>query len=357
MPEILREPVRDASAWTGADLAADTSWRVAIGEEQRASLLAGLAVVQERGLWLPQMSAADFPVDAALKDLVGRIRSDVRDGRGFIVLDGFPVEELSVDEIRLMYWGLALQLGTCLSQDARAALVADVWDRGTIKTPLKRVYGTKRRAPLHVDLADVVGLLCVRQAASGAPTTLASSAAVYNDFLRERPELLPALYEGFVWDRFNENKPTEEATSGRRIPVFSYAGGQLSCRYNRPWMTGPFERAGRKPTNEETVVFDTFDAFADRNRLVVELRPGQLYFASNYTVLHGRAEYAEETRDLAEKRHMLRIWLNMPGMRSFADEDTVRFGLMRHGNLGWTGREILARRHLDPKAERVMLEA
>jgi hypothetical protein len=65
-------------------------------------------------------------------------------------------------------------------------------------------------------------------------------------------------------------------------------------------------------------------------------------------VLHGRAAYEEETEDFGEKRHLLRVWLNMPGFRAFADEATVRYGLSSHGNIGWTGAELLARKHLEP---------
>ena len=111
MSEILREPVRDATAWRGDDLRDDPSWRVAIGERERDAMLAGLKAVQARGLWFHQMEAADFPLDESLSALVARIRHDTRDGRGFVLLDGFPLRNLSIDEIRLIYWGLALHVG------------------------------------------------------------------------------------------------------------------------------------------------------------------------------------------------------------------------------------------------------
>jgi len=329
---------------------------VALGDQERAALLAAMRTVQHDGFWLHQMRASDFPIDDSLRALVARIRDDLRDGRGFILLDGFPIEDLSIDEIRLMYWGLCLQLGTCVSQDARAALVADVWDRGQKKTPLTRAYGSRRKSSLHVDLADAVGLLCVRQARGGAATTLASSMTVYNEFLREHPELLPALYGGFHWDRFGESRAEESPVSERPIPIFSYSNGQLSCRYNRSWITGAFDRAGKRMSNAETLLFDFFDEAAERNRLELDLAPGQLYFANNYTVLHGRAAYEEEPQDLGEKRHLLRVWLNLADFRSFTEEALVRFGLISHGNLGWTGDELLARKHLRPSEQRSFLE-
>ncbi|MCP5432535.1 MAG: TauD/TfdA family dioxygenase [Alphaproteobacteria bacterium] len=356
MSEMRMEPVTGPSVWTGAELENDSSWQVTLGEAERAALLAGMKTVQSKGLWLHQMRAEDFPLDDALKGLVARIRSDVRDGRGFVVLHGFPLEELSIDEIRLAYWGLSLQLGTCVSQDSRAALVADVWDRGQKPSPLVRAYGSRYKAGLHVDLADVVGLLCVRQADSDPWTTLGSSGAVYNAFLKEHAELLPMLYEGFPWDRRGESRPDENPITEMSIPIFSYADGQLSCRYNRAWILGAFARQKRELTNAETVLFDFFDEAAERTQIAFPLRPGDLYFASNYTVLHGRAGYDAEAPDLSQKRHLLRVWLNMPGMRRFADPASTRYGLLQHGNLGWTGAELLARKHLEPMARRDFLD-
>lgn len=342
------------AVWTGAELARDPGWRVLLGSAERDGLLAGLAAVQGKGLHLPQVTADDFPLDAALQALAGRIRADVRDGRGFILLSGFPVEGRSLDEIRLMYWGLSQHLGTCISQDPRAALVADVMDRGQGRKKLTRGYGSKRFTPLHVDLGDVVGLLCIRQAAGGAATTLASSGTVYNAFLRDHPALLPQLEAGFRWDRFGEQSPWEPPVSPQAIPVFSWAGDQLSCRYNRTWMVSAFIREGRSLSNSETLLFDYFDKVAQENCLEVPLGPGEVYFANNYTVLHGRAEYDEDDEmSYFDKRHLLRIWIQMEGLRQI-DDPRVRYGIGTHGHIGWTAGELMQRRHLDPGSRRAI---
>ena len=68
-------------------------------------------------------------------------------------------------------------------------------------------------------------------------------------------------------------------------------------------------------------------------------------------VLHGRAGHApveEEHR----KRVLLRIWLDLPDVRPFVDEELIRYGIVRHGNLGWTAADILAGRHCAPHARR-----
>ena len=355
MKETAVRRAEGPSVWTGADLAHEPSWRIELGQSEYDGLLAGLAAVQGRGLHLPQVTAEDFPLDPSLRMLVSRLRGDLRDGRGFTLLTGFPVEGRSLDEVRLMYWGLSQHIGTCISQDPRAALVADVMDRGQGRKKLTRGYGSKRFTPLHVDLGDVVGLLCIRQAAGGAPTTLASSGTVYNAFVRDHPELLPQLEAGFRWDRFGEESPWEPPISPEAIPVFSWSGGQLSCRYNRNWMVSAFIREGRTLSNSETLLFDYFDKVAQESCVEIALGPGDVYFANNYTVLHGRAQYEEEDEmSYFDKRHLLRIWLQIEGLRTVEDP-RVRYGIGTHGHIGWTAGELMMRRHLDPGNRRAIL--
>jgi hypothetical protein len=146
-----------------------------------------------------------------------------------------------------------------------------------------------------------------------------------------------ALLRRLLLDRFSEQSDWESPITSR-IPIFSAAGGQLSCRYNRNWITGATVRMNRPLSAEETAMFDFFDDAARANALSLRLDPGDMYFASNYTVLHGKAAHEDEP-DLEDvKRLLLRVWINIPGFRQFADEATVRYGLTSHGNIGWTGR-------------------
>ena len=66
---------------------------------------------------------------------------------------------------------------------------------------------------------------------------------------------------------------------------------------------------------------------------------------------HGRAGHepvAEEHR----KRLLLRVWIDLPEVRPFADEGRVRYGVIRHGKLGWTAADLLAGNHHTPHRRR-----
>ncbi len=354
MVDILKDKVHDASVWTGADLEADRSWNVQITDAERAELVQGLAGVKAKGIELRQMTADDFPLGPALRDLADRIVKACRDGRGFIVTRGFPVAGHDTDDVRVMYWGLSKHLGTCVSQDKHAALVADVIDRGQKKEPLTRAYGSSKESKLHVDLSDVVGLLCVRQAKEAPPSVLASSMHVYNQFVEHHPEWLERLYRGFRWDRFGEQAAWEAPVTAE-IPVFSQAGGQVSCRYNRSWITGASVRMNRPFDATEEAILDFFDKSARAGSIQLALHPGDMYFASNYTVLHGKAAHADEHVVEDAKRLLLRVWINLPDFRAFSDEATVRYGLTLHGNIGWTAEELSAGKNLSAGNDRTLL--
>jgi hypothetical protein len=56
--------------------------------------------------------------------------------------------------------------------------------------------------------------------------------------------------------------------------------------------------------------------------------------------------------DESEKRVLLRIWMDLPDVRPFADEGSVRYGAIRHGKMGWTAADLLAGNHLTPHRRR-----
>src|SRR2546428_638501 len=58
-------------------------------------------------------------------------------------------------------------------------------------TPFVRRYQTAGNIAYHCDLADAVGLLCLRTARTGGASRIVSSVSVYNELLRRRPDLVP----------------------------------------------------------------------------------------------------------------------------------------------------------------------
>ena len=236
-----------------------------------------------------------------------------------------------------------------MTQNSDASLIHYVTDGKLRPNQGLRGVGSPKKSGLHVDLTDAVSLLCVRQAPDEPRSWLASSTQVYNEFVRNHPEHLPALFEGFEWDRLDEQGQGEGVTSGYKVPVFSIADGagtrKVSCRYNRFWMAKAILRSADRLPDETWALFNLFDEIAEANRLDLVFEPGDIQFANNYTVLHGRAAHAE-VPDEDRKRLLMRIWVDFDEARPMANEAIVRYGVIRHGALGWTAEQCRDGRHL-----------
>ena len=119
-------------------------------------------------------------------------------------------------------------MGRTISQNSAGALIGEVYDRGFDYTDNNvRGHTTNSEIGPHCDTADVVGLLCIRPAAGGGESLIASSGAIYNEILATRPDLVDPLAAGFRIDLAGKG-PTGAANevTRARIPVFSwYAGG------------------------------------------------------------------------------------------------------------------------------------
>ncbi len=349
---MYRELIDDASAWTGADLAGnpagdraddggadgagtiDGSWRYEIDDAGRDELHQALAAVSERGLDLCEIGRADFALDG-LGDVMASIGTQLRSGRGFALLRGVDVERYSLDDLEKIYWGLCAHLGTGITQNSDASLIHYVTDGALRPNQGRRGVGRPGRSSLHVDLTDCASLLCVRQAPDNPPSWVASSTQIHNELLVKHPEALEALYQGFEWDRLDEQGEEEGPTTGYRVPVFSERDGHVSCRYNRFWMSKAITRSRDRLPDETWELFNLFDSVADDIRLEVDFQPGDVQFINNYVVLHGRDAH-EEVPDEAAKRLLMRIWVDFDEARPMSDEAVVRYGIVRHGRLGWT---------------------
>jgi hypothetical protein len=256
------------------------------------------------------------------------------------LLHGFPVAEFALDDLELMYWGFCSHLGIGLTQNTDATLIHYVTEGKLRPNQGSRPVGNPGIVPLHVDLADVVSLLCIRQPADSPQSKLVSSATIYNIILKEYPHLLPRLYEGFQWDRQNEQGPGESAVTDYKVPVYSGRNGQLSCRYNIGWILPAAKRLGHAFDDTEKELIQLMDRLAEENCFAFDFNPGDVQFANNYTVMHGRAGHAGGSTE-EETRLLMRIWFNCEDFRAFADESIIRYGVMRHGNLGWSAEDLL----------------
>lgn len=319
MSIVLNRPITGPAAWTGRDLAGDTSWLHPLTADMVAALDAALRQVQARGLSFPRFGREDFPLDALAPQLA-RWADELENGRGFLLLRGLPVARYTEAELDILYYGIGLHLGTPVCQNPRGELLATVAATGDRNDKNTRVYQTNAYLPYHGDLSDVVGLLSVRKAKAGGLSSLVSVAAIYNEIVAKHPEYLGLYYKPWYFAHLGEPQPTLS-------PIFSFNDGKLSCRYLRQYIELGHEIRGLPLSRVEVEALDLFDAitFDPAVKLDMMLEPGDIQFANNYAVLHSRTEF-EDHDEVARRRKLLRLWLKMPNARRLAPDFPGRNG-------------------------------
>jgi len=304
-----RTAVAGPSVWRAADMADPRAWTIELDDEQRRDIVTAAVAAARDGRTVATLTADDMPMPS-LRPLIEAVVAALTAGRGFVLLRGFPIDELDMPTTELAYVGLGLQLGTPVGQDAKASLLGHVRDERVPRTgPHIRLYQTHHRQDFHTDGADIVGLLCLHRAVAGGESRLASTHAVYNHILETRPDLLEVLYQPFAWDRNDEQAagdppyfllPAIHDWDG--VPRVFYIGWYIRDAQRHP--DAPRLTAAQRDAMElleETANDPTF-------HVEMDFQPGDIQLIANWNILHAREAY-EDADDPADRRHLLRLWL------------------------------------------------
>jgi hypothetical protein len=185
----------------------------------------------------------------------------------------------------------------------------------------ERAYRNSRELTLHTDRADIVAMLCVQPAVEGGLSGYASAHTIYNEIRASRPELLEPLFAGFPYHRRGEEAPGEPAITPYRVPVLSESQGEMSVVWLRAYIEMAAKDLGTPLAGEDLAALDCFEEVGRRSdvQLNFMLAPGQAIFFNNCVLLHNRTSF-EDSPDPATKRHLLRLWLMLDGVRPLTPE-------------------------------------
>ena len=275
-----------------------------------------------------QITKRDFAHPALDRDLAA-VLAEIKNGPGLLVMRGFPVDKYDAEQMQTVYWGIGAHFGRGCSQSADGDYLGHV----TNVAKASRGYTTARELSLHTDSAEIVGLLCVRDAREGGMSLYTSSLKVHEIIAREHPEYLVPLEGGFRCDRRGEEAPDEDAVTPYRVPVFSEKDGVLSTRFVRGVIDRGADALGEPLSALEKEALDFLEQVAQRDevRLELTLRPGEASFINNYEMLHARTAFVDHD-DPAKKRLLYRLWLEGEPPRPMRKE--VHLYQNRSGRMG-----------------------
>ncbi|MFC9433646.1 TauD/TfdA family dioxygenase [Nocardia sp. NPDC057030] len=304
--DILTGP----AAWRSSDYTDQDQWTTPLTPDDVSELFAALRHSRQTGKELGDITRADFPLDRLATKLAA-VSRELVDGRGFVVLRGFPIaSELARSDIELMYWGLCAHLGPAVTQNGLGEIMVPVknYGNGGLLNASTRGYQTSEALPFHTDSSDIVGLLCLRSSGKGGDSSITSSVTIHNELLRHHRELLGLYYAGFYYDRRDEQADGERPYY--RNSVYAWHEGRLTCRYYvRHFIESAAERFDLDLSTVERLALKTFESIADRpeHKVTMQIRPGDIQFLNNNVVVHARTAFVD-TDQVA--RELLRVWLN-----------------------------------------------
>jgi hypothetical protein len=333
--DSLPPPVEGPTVWYGPDMMKRSDWIHALSVADIEQIERAVRPLAQRQADIARITKADFPLPT-LAPKLAQICDELLQGRGFTLLRGLPVERWSIREAATAYFGIGSHLGSARSQNAKGHVLGHVRDLGlnAEKDPTARVYQTRERQTYHTDSCDVVGLLCLKTAKSGGASALVSSMTIYNEMRKRRPDLLVELFAPLHTDRRGEVPAGQKAWHD--IPVYNWHEGRLSALYSRRYI----ESARRFPevpalTTRQVEALDLFDALAEEPAITMQMafRPGDMQWVHNHTMLHDRTAF-EDWPEPERKRHLLRLWLAVPGARPLPPVYAERFGKVDIGDRG-----------------------
>jgi hypothetical protein len=326
MSYALSTPITGPEAWLGRDMAASSDWIRPFVPREIDEIDAALRTVQRRGLSWPKFGRDDFLLPTLSRGLTA-VLDELENGRGFVLLRGFPVERYTEDELKNIYWGVGAHLGHHRYQNALGELIGEVRDEnrryGEVREPsmdptLGRSSRSKARSagPLrfHTDRCDVVSLLTVRKAKQGGLSKIVSAVSVSNEILKRRPDLHALLCHDYWRSRQGEESGGEKKVFP--MPLFCLHDGKFTTQYSRTFVEAA-QKLSEVPrmTAAQDEALDLHAEMCEELCFTMDMQPGDWQLLNNHVIYHGRTHY-EDGAGADQDRLLLRLWLATPNSRA-----------------------------------------
>jgi len=325
---VILVPIEGPAAWQGSSIDLREEGVRVLSSAEVEEIDAALRHLHSLGeVDFPDITPDSFPLPTLSGYLAG-LGDELRFGRGFLLLRGLPRERYSLDDLARIYVGLGAHIGWLAPQSYQGELLGHVIDVSDIEAEA-RGYHAGGAQGMHTDNCDIVSLLCVRAARSGGVSRFVSAAAVHNRLLEERPDLLEALYGAYVFRRMERDAEFGDGALVKQVVIFSRESGEFSCNVSGSYPRRAVAAGDAVMTQRQSEALDALKRISASPDLYLDMTIGEgdIQFLNNRVLLHGRTGY-EDSRDVAQRRHLMRLWLQVPswpdlpanqGMHSPAD--------------------------------------
>jgi hypothetical protein len=300
--------VVDPAGWDAAELEEVDNWSYKFDERDIQELSAAVARVRSTGVPLADITPNNFPL-TRLGATLFDVRRELIDGRGIVMLRGFPIDSFDRFEQVAGLLGIGSYLGRRVAQNAEGHILGHVKNLGgDYADPNVRAYVTNAELYFHTDAADYVGLLCLAKSKSGGESRIASSVSVYNKLLQARPDVVESLLGDWFFTKSGEVDPGELPYFSQ--PIMGFERGYFSA--------GGIGALGIKSQNVSGVprwtehqkeAVRVYHEVVEQCAVDIAFEPGDIQLLNNHVMLHSRRAF-EDWPEAHRKRHLLRLWLH-----------------------------------------------
>ena len=139
-------------------------WLITLSAEQIREIESAAAHFLSLNRDIGEISASDFPLPS-FKDHIDTLRHKLVHGNGVEVIRGLQASKYERKFAATIFCGIGAHLGIARSQNAQGHILGHVRDTGADANATDtRIYQTAKRQTFHTDSADVVGLICLKNA-------------------------------------------------------------------------------------------------------------------------------------------------------------------------------------------------
>jgi hypothetical protein len=331
-----------ACVWKGAEMVENDRWV----KEFPAAVLEQIdvAVDTAKNIDWRNINRHNFPLPGA-KAFFDDVREELENGSGMVKMRGLDVSRYDAAQLRRIWFALGNHLGTPMFQNYRGEAMREIKDEGmgvgaklygaTVDDSGKQFLssGARTLSPgqlrFHTDRCDVVGLLCVRQASEGGVSKLASSATVYNEIRKRRPDLHALLCKPIPRSRFGEEAGGQHVAYD--LPIFGVREGKLTSHFSLTYIENAQMLPGvRKLTDAEHEAIKMLMDVAQEQCFEMRFAPGDIQLLNNHVVYHGRTAFKDDA-STGQDRMLMRLWLSVPDSRALPADHAVLWGDVEAG--------------------------
>lgn len=325
----------ESSHWNERYEKESHEWMWTFTDEENDEIELALRHFRATNLDVMDVTAETFPLSSSFQNKLLAMRDEILQGRGFAVQRGLTVARYSNKDICTIFCAIGKIMGIPVSQNKFGHVLGHVFDLGNDPlSPSTRLYTTSAAQPFHTDSADIVGLLCIRNASAGGDSQWVSSVRCYEEIKRERADLAEVLLQPFFVSRKGEIPPgcgpTYEMAVFHEVEDDRTGEKNIIGIYDRSFIDAAQTIEGTpKLTSLQIEALNYLDALCVKRQIEMRLQSGDIQWLHNHTTFHARSAFKNESEF---PRHLLRLWLSPENGIKLPDAFKTRFNSTERGS-------------------------